>query len=547
LNGKTGYLSLCFLLCFLVWAGVALAQPPQPPEASPRRSAQSSDEAPPPMDRQRSDADGDRAERADRVEKTPPPLKAEDRLVTSQHHAMIGGQDIRYTATAGTLILRDEDGKPQASIFFTAYTRDGVKEMGKRPITYTFNGGPGSSSVWLHLGAFGPRKVVLEDEGWAPPPPYRMADNGESLLDVTDLVFIDPVTTGYSRAIPGKDARNFYGVTEDAEAVGEFIRLYTTRFNRWSSPKFLAGESYGTTRASRLSNYLQQKHGIYLNGIVLLSSILNFQTASFAVGNDLPYPLFLPTYTATAWYHKKLPADLQAGSLQKAVEESKRFAAGEYTLALMRGSQLSPQEWNDVAAKVARYTGLSAEFVKQANLRPEIQAFDKELLRDQRITVGRLDSRFKGRDRDATGGRDEFDPSNAAITGPFTATFNDYVRQDLGFKSDLPYEILTDRVRPWNYSRGNSYLNVAEDLRTAMSQNPALKVFVACGYYDLATPLFAAEYTFSHLGFEPDYAQRIGLHYYEAGHMMYVRRADHQQLKKDIAAFIGSASGASGK
>jgi carboxypeptidase C (cathepsin A) len=543
LSQKTWCLAVPLLL---LSAGAVLAQPPQPPEASQRRSAQSSDEAPEPMDRPRSnfarDADNNAGGASERAEKAPP-LKAEDRFVTTQHHAMIGGQDIRYTATAGTLILRDEDGKPQASIFFTAYTRDGVKEMGKRPITYTFNGGPGSSSVWLHLGAFGPRKVVLEDEGWAPPPPYRMADNGESLLDVTDLVFIDPVTTGYSRAIPGKDARNFYGVTEDAEAVGEFIRLYTTRFNRWSSPKFLAGESYGTTRASRLSNYLQQRLGIYLNGVVLLSSILNFQTASFAVGNDLPYPLFLPTYTATAWYHKKLPSDLQAGGLQKAVEESKRFAAGEYTLALMRGSQLSAQEWNDVAAKVSRYTGLSVDFVKQANLRPEIQAFDKELLRDQRITVGRLDSRFKGRDRDATGGRDEFDPSNAAITGPFTAVFNDYVRQDLGFKSDLPYEILTDRVRPWNYSRGNSYLNVAEDLRTAMSQNPALKIFVACGYYDLATPLFAAEYTFSHLGFEPDYAQRIGLHYYEAGHMMYVRRADHQQLKKDIAAFIVSASG----
>jgi carboxypeptidase C (cathepsin A) len=539
LSQKTWCLAVPLLL---LSAGAVLAQPP---EASQRRSAQSSDEAPEPMDRPRSGGDGP-SNNAERAEKAPPPAKAEDRFVTTQHHAMIGGQDIRYTATAGTLILRDEDGKPQASIFFTAYTRDGVKEMGKRPITYTFNGGPGSSSVWLHLGAFGPRKVVLEDEGWAPPPPYRMADNGESLLDVTDLVFIDPVTTGYSRAIPGKDARNFYGVSEDAEAVGEFIRLYTTRFSRWSSPKFLAGESYGTTRASRLSNYLQQRLGIYLNGVVLLSSILNFQTASFAVGNDLPYPLFLPTYTATAWYHKKLPSDLQAGSLQKAVEESKRFAAGEYTLALMRGSQLSPQEWNDVAAKVSRYTGLSVDFVKQSNLRPEIQAFDKELLRDQRITVGRLDSRFKGRDRDATGGRDEFDPSNAAITGPFTAVFNDYVRQDLGFKSDLPYEVLTDRVRPWNYSRGNSYLNVAEDLRTAMSQNPALKIFVACGYYDLATPLFAAEYTFSHLGFEPDYAQRIGLHYYEAGHMMYVRRADHQQLKKDIAAFITSASGAGG-
>src|ERR1700712_5727610 len=340
------------------------------------------------------------------VDKAAPAPKVEDHLVTTEHHAVVGGQDLRYTVTAGTLVVRDEEGKPKASIFFTSYTRDGVKDLGRRPITYTFNGGPGSASIWLHMGAFGPRRVALEEEGWAPPPPYHLEDNNESLLDITDLVFIDPVTTGFSRAIPGKDAKKYYGLNEDADLVADFIRLYTTRFGRWPSPKFLAGESYGTTRAAKLSNLLQQRKGIYLNGIVLLSSILNFETASFAVGNDLPYPLFLPTYTATAWYHKKLPADLQAGSLQKAVEESKRFAAGEYTLALMRGSQLSPQEWNDVAAKVARYTGLSVDFVKQANLRPEIQAFDKELLRDQRITVGRLDSRFKGRDRDATGGRD---------------------------------------------------------------------------------------------------------------------------------------------
>jgi carboxypeptidase C (cathepsin A) len=513
----------------------ALAQP-QRPRSMPDEAAEEGMERPSPS--------ADTAKPAASADKAPPSPKAEDHLVTTQHHAVVGGQDIRYTVTAGTLILRDEEGKPHASIYFTSYTRDGVKDLGARPITYAYNGGPGSSSVWLHLGAFGPRRVALEDEGWAPAPPYHLVDNNESLLDITDLVFIDPVTTGYSRAIPGKDAKNFYGLEEDADAVAEFIRLYTVRFGRWPSPKFLAGESYGTTRSARLSNLLQQKHGIYLNGIVLLSSILNFQTADFAAGNDLPYTLFLPTYTATAWYHKKLPPDLQAAGLQKAVEESKRFAAGEYTLALTQGNTLSPEQRNDVAAKVARYTGLSPEFVKEANLRPDIQAFDKELLRDQRLTVGRLDSRFKGRDRSARGERPEFDPSNAAITGPFTAVLNDYVRKDLGFKSDLPYEILTDRVRPWNFGRGNQYVNVAEDLRIAMSHNPALKVFVACGYYDLATPLFAAEYTFHHIGYEPDYAQRIHLHYYEAGHMMYIRKADHEQLKKAIAAFYEAAANA---
>ncbi len=470
--------------------------------------------------------------------------KVEDNLVTTQHKVVIGGKEIRYAATAGTLVLREEDGKPRASIFFGAYVRDGVQERAKRPVTFTYNGGPGSSSVWLHLGAFGPQRVEMGEEGTAPPPPYRLVNNEESILDVTDLVFIDPVTTGYSRAIPGEEAKKFHGLEQDAEAVAEFIRLWISRFGRWSSPKFLAGESYGTTRSARLSNLLQDGHGMYLNGVILISSILNFQTARFNVGNDLPYPLFLPTYTATAWYHKRLPPDLQAAGLQKAVEEAERFALGEYTLALAQGNDLGETGWNDVAAKVARYTGLSADYVKRTNLRPEIQAFVKELLRDQRTTVGRLDSRFKGMDRDAAGARNEFDPSMAAIQGPFTATLNDYVSQDLGFKSDLPYEILTDRVRPWSYGEfENQYVNVAEDLRQAMSQNPNLKVFVGNGYYDLATPFFATEYTFDHLGFEPDYERRVTTHYYEAGHMMYIRRVDHVQLKKDLAAFIAAASG----
>lgn len=469
--------------------------------------------------------------------------KVVDNLVSTQHKATIGGKEIRYTATAGTLVLREEGGRPKVNIFFTAYTRDGVTDLSKRPVTYTYNGGPGSSSVWLHMGAFGPRRVEMGDAGQVVPPPYRMVDNGESLLDVTDLVFIDPVTTGYSRAVEGEDPKSFYGLNEDADTVAEFIRLWTARYSRWSSPKFLAGESYGTTRSAKLSALLQERHGMYLNGVILISSILNFQTARFAVGNDLPYPLFLPTYTATAWYHKRLPQDLQAGGVQKAVEEARRFAAGEYTTALMQGNALGEQGWNDIAAKVSRYTGLSVDFVKQTNLRPEIQAFVKELLRDQRATVGRLDSRFKGIDRDAAGEQNEFDPSYAAIQGPYTATFNDYVRQDLGFKSDLPYEILTDRVRPWSFGEQNQYANVAEDLRRAMSQNPALKVFVGNGYFDLATPFFATEYTFNHIAFDPGYAERVTKKYYEAGHMMYVRQVDREQLKKDVAAFITGASG----
>jgi len=469
--------------------------------------------------------------------------KPEEKLSVTHHTARIGGVEVRYTATAGTLLLKEEDGTPKASIFFVAYTKDGVSDLGHRPLTFAFNGGPGSSSIWLHLGAFGPRRVLLDEEGMALPPPYQLVDNDASLLDVTDLLFIDPVSTGFSRAVPGGDPKPYHGVTGDVESVGEVIRLYTGRFGRWASPKFLAGESYGTTRAAALSRYLQERDGMYLNGIVLLSTILNFETARFDVGNDLPYPLFLPTYTATAWYHKRLPADLQ-GDLKTALAEAERFAAGEYTLALMKGSRLSPEERRDVAAKLSRLTGLSPQYLESANLRPVIFAFDKELLRDRRQTVGRLDSRFVGADREAAGERPDFDPSYAAIQGPFTAMFNAYAKDALGWTSDLPYETLTDRVNPWSFKEwGNRYLNVAEDLRRAMAQNPALKVFVANGYYDLATPYFATRYTFDHLGFEASYAERVTLRYYEAGHMMYIRHAELTKLKADVAAFLKAAGG----
>ena len=468
---------------------------------------------------------------------------AEEKLVTTHHQARIGGHEIAYTATAGTMLLKHDDGKVRASVYFTAYTRDGAGDVAHRPITFAYNGGPGSASAWLHMGAFGPRRVVLEEEGWAPPPPYQIADNNESLLDVTDLVFVDPVSTGFSRPAPGEDPASFHGVHEDIESVGEFIREYIARFERWGSPKFLAGESYGTTRSAGLSRYLQEKLNIYLNGIVLVSSILNFGTARFDVGNDLPYPLFLPTYTATAWYHKKLPADLQGGDVQKAIEEAERFAAGEYTLALMRGNDLGDAERRQVAEKLARYTGLSATFLENANLRPTIFEFTKELLRAERLTVGRLDSRFKGVDRQAAGDHFEYDPASAAFSGPFAAVFNNYAETELGWKSELNYELLTDKVRPWSFrAYDNQYVNVAEDLRYAMAINPNLKVLVNNGYYDLATPFFATQYTFSHLGFDPTYASRVSMAFYNAGHMMYVRRADREALKANIARFIAGAA-----
>jgi carboxypeptidase C (cathepsin A) len=463
----------------------------------------------------------------------------EEKAVPTKHTIKLGGQEIKYTATAGTILLKLEDGTPKASVFYIAYTKDDVSDVAKRPLTFAFNGGPGSASLWLHLGAFGPRRVEMGDAGALLPPPYKLVDNEYSLLDVTDLVFIDPVSTGYSRAVPGEALKQFHGIQEDIESVGDFIRLYATRNKRWTSPKFLAGESYGTTRAAGLSGYLQQRYGMYLNGIILISSILNFQTAQFDTGNDMPYILYLPTYTAIAWYHKKLPADLQSSGLPKSVEESRNFAAHEYTDVLMSGDNLPAARRKEIAAKLSRLTGLSAEYVERSNLRIEIQRFDKELLRDQRRTVGRLDGRFTGIDEDAAGARPDYDPSLAAIVGPYTATFHDYVRSDLKFESDLFYEYLTGRVRPWSYEPyENRYVNVAETLRSAMTQNPFLHVFVGKGYYDLATPFYAAEYTFDHLNLDDSLRPHLSGGYYEAGHMMYVHLPSLAKLKKDLTEFM---------
>ena len=485
----------------------------------------------------------------DAPEKEKPKAAAEakdkDNIVTTSHTIAIGGETIKYTARAGTMVMKDEDGKPLASVFFVAYTKDGA-DPAKRPVTYTFNGGPGSSSVWLHMGAFGPKRVAYkDDEGHAAAPPYRLVDNESSIFDVTDLVFIDPVTTGYSRAIPTKEDQKYHGVDEDIRSVGEFIRLWTTRYARWSSPKFVAGESYGTTRAAGLSGWLNG-NGVYLNGIVLLSTILNFETARFDTGNDLPYVVFLPTYTAIAWYHHKLSPDLQNGTLENAVAMSEKYASGPYTTALMAGDSISDDDRHKVADHLANLTGLSRDYIERANLRIRIDRFDKELLRDQRRTVGRLDGRFVGIDRDAAGEEPEYDPSYAAIFGEYTAVLNDYVRRELKFESDLPYEILTDRVRPWSYDRNNNrYLDVGETLRGALAQNPYLHVFVANGYYDLATPFAATKYTFARMQIEPELRGHVSMDFFKAGHMMYIDRHEHARLKKDVEDFIKASIPAS--
>ena len=486
-------------------------------------------------------AQPDAAAKSSGSEPFPAPPAVESSSKT-KHEITISGKQIPYTATAGTLVLKKEDGKPWASIFYVAYTRDDVTDAVKRPLTFTFNGGPGSSSVWLHMGALGPKRVEMGAEGEQPVPPYHLVDNEDTALRFTDLVFIDPVTTGFSRNAPGENPAQFHSFDGDLESVAEFIRLWTTRFERWDSPKFLAGESYGTTRASALSQYLLQHHGIYLNGITLISSVLNFETISFAPGNDLPFILYLPSYTATAWYHKKLPKDL--GDLEKALGESRRFASNEYTVALMKGDKLTAAERANVARQLARLTGLSEDFVEESNLRISISRFTKELLRKERRTVGRYDSRLEGVDHDSAGENPEYDPSYASVQGAYTAAFNDYVRGELKFESDLPYEILTGKVRPWSFNRfENQYLNTAEMMRQAMSQEPNLKVMIANGYYDLATPFFATEYTVNHLGLDPSLSNNVSLTYCGAGHMLYTKKSCLDALGKSMADFYKNTSG----
>lgn len=462
-------------------------------------------------------------------------------LVITHGTVAVEGRSIAYTATAGTMAMRDEKGKDRANLFFVAYTRDGMDDTSERPVTFTFNGGPGSSSVWLHLGLFGPKRVVMKDDATPMPPPFQLVNNDYSMLDMSDFVFIDPVTTGYSRPAEDVSPNDFHGVDEDVESVGEFIRLYTTRFKRWDSPKFLAGESYGTTRAAGLSGYLQDHDGMYLNGIILISSVLDFQTVSFDIGNDQPYILFLPTYCATAWYHHRLDAALQR-DLHKTLEEAQAFAEGEYASALLLGDKLPAEQQKKIAAKVARYCGVSQEFIEQCNLRPDIGRFVKELRRDERRTVGRLDSRYVGIDRDAAGDSYSYDPSYSAIQGPYSAALNHYVRSDLNYENDLPYEILTGRVHPWNYRRAtNQYLDVAETLRSAITHNPSLRVYVANGFYDLATPYFATQYTFNHMALDPTLKGNISMGYFECGHMVYLHEPSLKKLRGELKAFMQAA------
>lgn len=482
------------------------------------------------------------------VKNEKPVSKPEDKRVITKHSIKLNGKKINYTAEAGTIIIYDEEDKkapqPKGEIFYIAYTVDDPKEKKNRPITFSFNGGPGSSSVWMHLGLLGPRRVPMNDENNEMiRPPYHVEDNEFSILDQTDLVFIDPVGTGFSRPVEGEEGGQFWNFTKDIESVGEFIRMYTTRNQRWSSPKFLIGESYGTTRAAGLSGYLQNRHGMFLNGIMLVSVILNFQTARFEAGNDLPYPLFLPTYAATAWYHKKLQAPYQSMPLDEFLTEVADFAESDYTVALMRGAKMSEDERSFVIQRLAAYTGLSPTYLKQTKMRINIHRFCRELLRDEEKSVGRLDSRLTSYNRDEAGETNEFDPAFPIITGVYSGSLNQYLREELEFESDLPYEILSFKVFPsWKYTKFmNSYVNTAETLRSAMTQNPHLRIFVANGYYDLATPFFATEYTMNHLGLKDHLLKNITMSYYEAGHMMYIHPPSLAKLRGDLIAFLAES------
>jgi carboxypeptidase C (cathepsin A) len=406
---------------------------------------------------------------------------------------------------------------------------------------FSFNGGPGSASVWLHMGALGPRRVRMLDDGLMPPAPYEMENNAHTWLDQTDLVFIDPVGTGYSRAAKPELASKFFGVNGDIDSVGEFIRMYLGRYERWSSPLYLVGESYGTTRAAGLSNHLFER-GIALNGIVLVSTVMNFQSIRFADNNDLPLVLIFPSYTATAWYHKQLPADLQSRPLRDVLRESETFAVNEYAPAMLKIDRLSAAEKTALLDKFSRFTGLSRDFVDQNNFRVDLGEFNKELLRKQRRTTGRLDSRFVGFDKDSAGEGPDFDPSMTAIRTPYTAVFNDYVRRELGYKSDVEYYILGGGISsPWNWNTNNAYADTSQALSSAMRKNPYMKVFIASGYYDMATPYFATEYTVSAMNLDPQLRRNFSFAYYEAGHMMYIEKNSLRKLKEDVAGFIANS------
>jgi carboxypeptidase C (cathepsin A) len=498
---------------------------PAMPETKPSESASKPGEPTKPDSAEATDKDKD--EHYD-VTEVPP--------VITHHQIAVNGKTLSYTATAGRLPIKRGDGKIEAEMFFVAYTLDG-QDAGRRPLTFAFNGGPGSASVWLHMGALGPKRVVLQSNGFMPAAPYRMEDNPATMLDRSDIVMVDAMATGYSRAATAELTKKFLGVKGDVQGFGEFIRLYMSRYDRWTSPLFLLGESYGTTRAAGIAGYLAD-HGISFNGVTLLSMAVDFQTLEWNKSNDLPYALLLPTFNMIAGYHHKLPADLSQ-DMTKTRQDVVRWAMSDYLLALSKGDAMTPEERRKIGEQLARYTGLRPEVVENNNLRIDVPTFTHELLLDQKLVVGRLDGRFSSPDPEDRG---FYDPASAAILPPYTSVFNNYVRNDLGYKTDMPYRVFAfddSAFQKWEWGNAvEGFPSTAGGLRSAMIKNPYLKILVMEGHYDLATPFAAADWTMDHLNLDAKYRQSVSYATYEAGHMVYIDRAEHTKMKKDLAEFM---------
>jgi len=463
---------------------------------------------------------------------------AAEKLSVTRHSINIHGQSLSYTATAGCLTASNEIGKQKAKLFFVAYVKDTGEDISRRPITFAFNGGPGASSVWLHMGAIGPKRAVLQDEGRPSIPPYRFIDNEYSWLPFTDLVFIDPVGTGFSRAAPGENANEFYGIKGDIQSVGEFIRLYVSKYGRWLSPKFLAGESYGTFRAVGLSKYLFDNFGMEFNGLVLVSLALDFQTFSFGPGNDLPFVLFLPSYTAAAWFHKRLDGKLQQQELPNTLKESEDWAMNEYLRALVKGCSLSDAEKNVIVEKLAYYTGLDQSYIDTHQLRVNRNEFRSELLRNENRVIGLLDSRASTSSE--FGGSGIYsDPGISSTIGPCASAVNDYLKSELQYENDLPYVFLSLEVNShWDWgSASNGYVKLMTTLQEVMNRSTSMKVFVASGRFDLDTPYSSATYTVQHLGLNSSLFKNITMKYYDSGHQVYTNLDALKELTADVGAF----------
>ena len=460
---------------------------------------------------------------------------AADKPVVTTHSITIGDSELAYSVETGMLPLLKDDGTAKASMFYVAYTVDGGDSS--RPIIYCFNGGPGASAVWLHLGGLGPKRAQVNANATLPPPPYKLVTNQHTVLQHADLVFIDPVATGYSRPMKDEKADQFFGKRQDIEAMSEFIVLYTTRHRRWGSPKYLCGESYGVFRAAGIAEYLQDRHGMFLNGLLLVSGLVDFGTIRSGPTNDLPYLIFLPTLTAVAHFHNRLPEDLQQ-DLRNAMKESREFASSEYLAALFAGESLEENKRQLIASKLSRLTGMSEDFIMKNRLRISPSMFRKKLLGEEGLICGRYDGRITGRDGDQSSLYPSFDPSYMAALGPLAATMNAYVREELAFENDLPYKALAG-LHPWEYEE-NTYSSTAADLASAMSKNPHLRVLVMTGQCDLAVPPDAMRHSINHLEIDPLIRANVSFAEYESGHMMYLNSPDLKKLGHDVAEFIDS-------